>query len=990
VKKTLLITVLVLLAIYTLVGFFLIPAILKPKLITAIEETTHRSVQVGSVSTNPFALSLSIQDFVLKDRDSSVMVSFKELYINYEIRSLFSDATVLSAFRLDTPFVAIRIMPDGKPSFQDLLQGGTPDTSVADTSHSALVIDDFFLAQGTIQYQDMARPRPLTRLIDSLDLSLKNFTTVPREESGEYEFEATTRHGERLHWHGNMSVTPLRSSGQLEITNARVLNLWEFMSDRLKFGVESGTLDFRGKYDLDLSTETARFALREGGVEIRKLILTAPEDSLPPVSLPNASVEGIAFDYPGRTLAIGSIRVEGGSLRTAYLADGTITIQDLLTPLSDPRDTVPSSMTVVIKKLTTKDVSFTFIDKMLEPEAPFTLENLVLSMENFTYGTRGTARITATAMPSRAGSVRAAGTLSLDPQKADMDIQVTGMPLPSLQPYAARYSRAQLIDGTVSMNGKMNYAAKGIRTLFRFRGTASSERGRITDPVLREDLTRWARLEMRRLEYVLDPPALSINEIVATRPYLRVIVGPDRRLNIQHAIATEGDSGWTPVDAQDSATGTSATKNSDTATHTTKEAAASTPVMKDSITAPPVTKKPTIAAPVKKDSAAATLTTINTITITDGSMNFADLSLTPNFSTGIQSLNGTIRGLSSVQLARADVDLAGKVDTYAPVTIKGQINPLSEEAYTDILMRFEGMDLTTYSPYFTKFAGYRIDRGKLSLDLRYKLNKRYLDAENKIVINQLTLGEKVDGPDVTSLPVKLCIALLKDSKGDIDMDIPVSGSIDDPDFSFFPIILKAVLNLLWKIVTAPFALIGALFGGGEDLDHVGFEPGLDSLSQSQAGKLATVARGLTERPGLQLDIRGTFSDSLDGRVLALETLLRKVRPSGSGPWTRQEEERMLEIYKQTFGADAAQLVPGEESETRKQQIIEAARQRLAASMPPSENTLRDLARRRAESVMRIVTTQHGIDPARLFLQEVKSSAAPVDGLIPTELSLTAP
>jgi hypothetical protein len=300
------------------------------------------------------------------------------------------------------------------------------------------------------------------------------------------------------------------------------------------------------------------------------------------------------------------------------------------------------------------------------------------------------------------------------------------------------------------------------------------------------------------------------------------------------------------------------------------------------------------------------------------------------------------------------------------------------------------MDLTTYSPYFTKFAGYRIDRGKLTLDLRYKLNKRFLEAENRIVINQLTLGEKVDGPDVTSLPVKLCIALLKDSKGDIDMDIPVSGSIDDPDFSFFPIILKAVLNLLWKIVTAPFALIGALFGGGEDLDHVGFEPGLDSLSQVQAGKLASVARGLTERPGLHLDIRGTFSDSLDGRVLAHEALLRKVRPSGNGPWTRQEEERMLEIYKQTFGTDAALLVPGEESETRKQQIIEAARQRLAASMPPSENALRELARRRAESVMRIVTTQQGIDPARLFLREVKGSAAPVDGLVPTDLSLTAP
>jgi hypothetical protein len=969
-KKKLSITALILLAVYALAGFFLVPAILKPKLIATIEETSHRTVQIGSVSTNPFALSLTIKDFVLKDRDSAVFVSFKELYINYEARSLFSNATVFSAFRLDTPFVAIRIMPDGNTSFQDLLQGRTPDTSTTDTSHSALVIDDLSIVQGTIRYQDMARPQPLTRLIDSLDLSLKNFTTLPRE-SGEYDFEATTKQNERLHWHGNVSVTPLRSAGQLEITGVRLSNLREFMSDRLKFGVQSGTLDFRGKYDLDLSGETARFSLREGSVGIRRLVLTSPQDSIPPVSLPDGSVEGIAFDYPRRALTIDALRVEGGSLRTAYLANGTITILDLLTPVPDPRDTMPSSMTVVIKKLTTKGVAFTFLDNMLQPGAPFTLEDLALTMDNLTYGTPGIARIAATAIPNGAGSVRVAGTFSMEPRKADLDMQVAGMPLPSFQPYAERYSRAQLVDGTVSLNGKMNYAAQGKRTLFRYRGTASSDRGRVTDPVLKQDLARWARLEMRTVAYSLNPPALSINEIAATRPYLRVIIGPDRRLNIQNAMATGGDSTGTPP--------------------VPKDIAASALVRKSPATATPVRKDSPSASRITKDSTGpSTLTTITTITIMDGSMNFADLSLTPNFSTGIQSLNGTVRGLSSVQLERADVDLAGKVDTYAPVTIKGQINPLSEEAFTDILMKFEGMDLTTYSPYFTKFAGYRIDRGKLSLDLRYKLNKRHLDAENKIVINQLTLGEEVDGPDVTSLPVKLCIALLKDSKGVIDMDIPVSGSIDDPEFSFFPIILKVVMNLLWKIVTAPFALLGALFGGGEDLDHAGFAPGLDSLSQDQVGKLAAVARGLAERPGLHLDIRGNVNDSLDGQVLALEALLKKVRTSGSGPWTRQEEERMLQMYKQIFGVDAAQLVPGEESEARKQQVIEAARQRLAASMPPSENALRELARRRAESVMQVLVRQHAIDPARLFLQEVKSTAGLVDGLIPTDLSLTAP
>ena len=934
-RKTLIVAA-TLLLLYALAGFFVLPPIVRGKLIGIIEETTHRTVQLRSVSVNPFALSLTLDDFELKDRDSSTLVSFKEMYVNYEIQSLFRNAIVLSAFTLDTPYVAIRVMPDGNLSIHDLLHGAARDTSANAGSPRQLIVEDVVISRGTILYQDKSRAKPMVRMMDSLDLSLKNFTTVPREE-GDYEFEASTRQNEHLHWKGQFSFTPLRSSGRLEVDNVNVRSLREFMGDRLKFGVESGTLNFRGDYTADLSTDTTHFKLRSGSVGINRLVLTAPGDSVPAVEVPGCALTGISVDYPENVLVIDSVRLDGGSLRTAYLADGTITLQDLLTPVPDPRDTAKSGLRIRLNNLVVSGTTFTFIDRMLEPEAAWSLANIQLGMTGLTYGTPGTASFKATAVPNGAGSAIVGGTLSLTPQKADLELRVAGAPLGSFQPYASRYSRAQILSGTFSLGGKAKYSTKGTQTMFRFLGDMSMEKGRIADPSIRQDLARWARVDIRNIDYNLAPPSLSIREIAAREPYVRVIVGPDRRLNLQDAM----------LDDSASAKPAGAAKN-------------------------------------------AMLTVISKISVMDGSMNFADLTLTPPFSTGIQYLNGTIKGLSSRQLERADVDLAGKVDASAPATIKGQINPLSEEAYTDIVMKFEGMNLTSYNPYFTKFAGYAIDRGTISLDLHYRLNKRYLDAENKIVINQLTLGEKFDGPDVTSLPVKLCIALLKDSQGVIDLDVPVSGSVDDPEFSLFPIILKALLHLLLKIVTAPFALIGALFGGGEDLDHIGFLPGADTMTVDQSAKLAPIAKGLSERPGLRLELCGTASDSLDGHVLALQSLLRRVRTSGSGPWTREEEERMLELYRRTFGEDPAKGFPGEESESRKQQIVEFARQRLAGATPVPPDDLRHLAQRRAAGIMHALLSQNGVDSSRVVLQEVKLNGTVSDGLVHTAMVLAAP
>jgi hypothetical protein len=231
-------------------------------------------------------------------------------------------------------------------------------------------------------------------------------------------------------------------------------------------------------------------------------------------------------------------------------------------------------------------------------------------------------------------------------------------------------------------------------------------------------------------------------------------------------------------------------------------------------------------------------------------------------------------------------------------------------------MSFQGIELTTFTPYSGRFAGYKIEKGKLNVYLHYKLNKSQLDAENKIVFDQLVLSEKVESPDATSLPVKLAVALLMDSHGKIDVDIPVSGNINDPDFSVFPLVMQGLGNVCVKVVTAPFKWLGGLFGGeeAEELNYVEFPAGSDSLFGREEAKLETLAKALTERPALSLEVRGITVDSLDSRAIATSALCAKIRPTakaGTSPddFSPQQRKSVNRLYEEAFKEDPEKLLP---------------------------------------------------------------------------------
>ena len=378
---------------------------------------------------------------------------------------------------------------------------------------------------------------------------------------------------------------------------------------------------------------------------------------------------------------------------------------------------------------------------------------------------------------------------------------------------------------------------------------------------------------------------------------------------------------------------------------------------------------------------------IDAVKLVKAKATFTDRSIKPSVVTGISELTGTIKGLSSKQIAKANIALAGRIDNVAPFKINGQINPLSKDAYTDLTFNLANMDLTTAAPYTGKYVGYPITKGKMSLDLKYKVSQKHLDAENKMLVDQLTLGESTESPDATSLPVRLALALLKDRKGQIDIDLPVKGDLNDPDFKYGRALLKVLGNLITKIAASPFTLMGKLIPGGgdaEELQYLEFDPGAVAVVATELKKIEAIAKGLDERPGLRLEVTGTADPVRDGKVLALQKLnaqllARWQRGKGISKQADlpivEEERAIKELFDQQRSLQPV-AAPAEGAQLpSKPPTIEEMRQQLVAAIPVPDSELRLLAQQRAEQVRGQLIVDGKLADERVFLTEVDLTAS---------------
>ncbi len=923
-------------------GFLLLPRLIHDTLTETLADLTQRPVTLVEFEINPLALSTTLRGLEVGTA-AQPFASFDEIYVNFSISSLWRSAYVFSEIHLLAPQLVIAIDREGRFNFQEMI----PAEAGAKPSGPppVVVIESLEVQRAAIDFNDQSRLEPFHTNIATLDFALRDFTTR-RNEAGSYQLYVTTDLGETLDWQGTLQATPFRSEGTLQLGAIRTETIWSLIGAGFKFDLAHGLLDSKAHYLIDLGGAEAQLTLDGVSAALRNLQLLPHGVSEPTMVLPQVDLAGLNLDLARRAVTINALTFKDLQLHAVREADGQINLQTLFATEPKPNEdkeksSAPWQITLATAQLQTAALNLK--DRTTQPVAEWQLSPFNLALHNIELGTDKPIDLKLDSVINGDGTIILDGAVVLAPLSTDLELKLTAFDLTATQPYVNNAAQLQLRQGLIDVAGRLHYAANDAESVVSFAGGALVQQLHAVDTLRGEDFLRWKAFAINDLKYESGDPRLSIAELTLSDPYLRFMIDADSSTNLSHILAS-------PATAE-------------------------------------------VPGPVTSDTAQnkATVITIDRIQVANGTLNFSDQSIKPGFTASIQQLNGSIRGLSSKELERADVDLKGKVDRYAPATISGKINPLSDDAFTDLKLDFRGIEMPSFSPYSGKFAGYKIEKGKLNVELRYLLSKKELRGENKVVIDQMQLGDKVESPDATGLPIKLAIALLKDSAGVIDIDLPVSGRIDDPDFHYGGIIWMALKNVIIKVATAPFKALAALLGGSEEgANQVSFAPGLVALSAAEQEKLGKLAQALSQRSSLLLEVRGTAS-ATDANAMAAAALEQRLTTQPG----KSRSLRINALYLKDYGKAATTLLsPRAESEKRtpeqlQEQAAVVAEQQLLKAKVVSEVELRLLAQARAQAVVTALTEGEAkIEAARIFLLDVDTSVEPGEAvLVPLSLKV---
>jgi hypothetical protein len=645
------------------------------------------------------------------------------------------------------------------------------------------------------------------------------------------------------------------------------------------------------------------------------------------------------------------IHTEKGTFRFKRLKDGTLSINSILPPSAEPEN--PSYLesgsgsgrqwVVSIDDFGLDNYNAVVEDFMPAQSARIVIQDLTARLKRFSTVEGNTADVQLSCRIGEKGTFSTKGSLVPKPFETELGISMSDFDLSALQPYIGEELNIILNSGYASASGRLSIEpGDDEESLVSYEGDAHVRNLSALDSINMEDLIKWQSLSAAALDIRYKPTSVSIKGISVSDFYSRIVINSDATLNLAELDKKK--------DSADNAAGKPAEKEEPSNEQKTDE---------------------------------KMMIKVEALTLQGGRIDFTDRYIKPTYSANLAEVSGKIAGLSSAKNSFADVDLFGKLNDYAPLEVRGQINPLSGDLYILLDVLFKNIELSPLTPYSGKYIGYAVARGKLYLDLQYKILKKKLESDNRIFFDQLNLGEKVESPDAVKLPVKLAIALLKDRKGEIHLDIPISGTTDDPEFNVGKLVFRMILSFLSKAATAPFALLSSLFGGGEDISYVDFEPGEYNLSDAHSVKLDGLIKALYERPGLKLEIAGYVDVEKDGARLRQYFFKQKIKAQklkdmikgGQKAVPVDEIDIETDEYKKyLYRAYKKEKFPKPRNIigfTKKLPVPEMEKLMLS-HINIREDDFRELSYNRAPAVKEYMLKSGKIEPERVFLVEPKS------------------
>jgi hypothetical protein len=884
-----------LLLFYTLLGFVILPLVVKHVAITQLSKQLDREVTIRAVRINPYVLSGTIRGLLVKDKDGEPFLSLEEAYANFQLSSFFGKPWIFKEIHTTRPYVRVQINKDYTFNFSDLATKFSKPSPAPPRPSKPLFVHIGLLEiwGASASFTDLTPSTPFHRLVGPLQITLTHFHTDPNNENP-YAFNGTTDSGEKFSWRGQFSLDPLQSSGELTVEGLSIARYAPLFQDLFRFEIKDGVIDARSAYQFALSGTNYSASVTNAALSLKSFKVTEKGATEHLLELDNLSVTNVSADTAARTAEIGQIAVNGGRLEVKRDREQTI---NLIQMSQAPKDATnaPGGILVLMQAATNAFAALVNSTNLwsarvrqidatncaLRWEDLATARPARLLVDDISVTARDLSNISGsnqTAVLSLRwntnGTVRVEAKVQIAPPSANVTLAVHNLELRPLDPYLEPYVNLFLTESKVGLDGslQMRMATNGLPEV-TFHGDARLDDFATVDAAMSEDLVKWKSFQFWGIDANLQPPVVTVKEVTFVEPYARVTIETNHAINLLAALKI-GATNAAALTKQSEPTGSP--KKGGMAQ---KLGGLLSQILSESTNASGASAAPKI--------------TINTMTISNASLQFLDRSVEPPVKTSIEEVSGTVTGISSDEFNRAEVHLTAKAGRGGPIEITGKLNPLSTNAPTDLRVSLAEVDLVPTSPYMGKFLGYRLNRGKLGLQVQYEVSQRKLNAKNVVVLDQFTLGERVDSPDAVKLPIRLAIALLKDRNGKIELDVPIEGNLDDPQFHFGKVIAHVLVNIITKMITSPFAALGAVFGGkGEEVSYQDFAAGSTALQQANMEKLEALLHGLEERPGLQLEIEGSFDPVVDLEALRKQKLEAKFRSQKWAVLPKGEQARL--------------------------------------------------------------------------------------------------
>ncbi|MCK9294992.1 MAG: DUF748 domain-containing protein [Desulfobulbaceae bacterium] len=894
----------------------------------------------------------NLREVKVVDRQEQPLLSFPELTVDIDRAHILRKEFHLAKIIWREPELFLQRGQDGRFNLAGLVapsSGGAENTAAPAAAPSPLLLEvtEAAVVAATIHFTDQTVAGPLQTTLQPVDLQVKDFTTAADKSAG-YQLALTSESNEQVNVGGTFSLDPLKVAADVGLENVQLGKYRPYYEHALR--AELAADKVKAAAHIDYAGADGALLISGLGLELGGLNMGVA-DGADKVVIPDFSVSEAEVNIKDKTVLVGRCASKGAVIPITRRKDGTISLQDFLAP-APAKDTkvqeekaaeaAPQpAWQVEVKAVDFADYEVKFLDQVPEDPVALTMSQLHLAAENVTTRPEQPCSVTLDLRLNKTGKVKVQGSAGLAPLALRLDVDLADLPLKAVQPYVEQKLNIIMADGLGAVNGKMTLdKPEGGEVAVTFQGEVRSRRFACLDGKQAEKLLSWDDVQVKKLNVQTSPMRIKAEEIVFGGLSAFVRKNQEGVLNLSTLVRQE--------DGQ----------------------------------------------PKKQEAPAAEgaqpEVEIKLVRLANCRVDFADRSVAPQFNATLQQVDGGIKGLATGKDVSAEVNITAKLDQHSPVKVTGTIRP-GQDFYTDVTAEFSDIELSPVSPYSIKFIGYPLTKGKLNLNLHYLIEGGKLTSDNKAFIDQITLGDYVKSETAVDLPVQLAISLLKNRKGEIDLNIPVSGRLDDPEFSVVGVVFKILANLIVKAVTSPFSLLGAIFEGGGEEQYVQFAAGLTQISPEGMEVLTKFAKALYDRPAIKVELTGQADAAEDGKALTQIRFDRLLKVQKMKDLARKEAA-LAEV-------DAIEITADEYDRYLKKAYKAADFERpknflgLLKDIPPEEmekllrdhlaitdNDLRSLAVERAAAVRDVLIEKGPVEPERIFLVEPKGGEGGQQGM----------